>query len=301
MSLAKTSKYKKTVTLLSFFLFSTACFCEKFSFEISPRFGVSFGQVDEILYSSDDEICSLLQWEQNPLFDAGVSVNTEINNFCFLFAFDYSLPIPSGYMNDYDWEGNQIYSHSVHPINKIVNLNAETEFAYRWQLIPEFCIKPSLLLQYNFCSFESGNGECWRNNRHIKVYGIDYLRHSFFIFTGLCIEASLPANLYIKSDFYLSPFSFQYGYDYHHGVQHPFASEDYQNGCFSKFRINLAVGINISPKLSMEMYSRFLFGNADKGDFYSTYYSGKMTWISDQKSGTGIYSIKTGLGLVYKI
>ena len=289
------------VICLSIF-FPLFCFSEnKINFSISQNISLSFTQLDEILYISDGTECSHLIWNQKPLLDFGLASSLEINNFSIAIGFDYSIPLGKSNMTDSDWIDGEKYSYTIHPIEKSKKINAFSSIKCNIKVVDFLSIEPIIEIDYIFNDIKAGNGTGKRNNRNIKVYGIDYTRHSFFFFTGLGFDFRLPRDIYVYSDFILSPYCYQYSYNYHHGVNHPFSAEEKQKGNFSKYKATILLGKKINHTLSLVLFSNYIFGTIDKGLFYTDYYSDNISYISDQKSGSSIYSINIGISTNFAI
>ena len=103
----------------------------------------------------------------------------------------------------------------------------------------------------------------------------------------------------MAAEFLFAPYTYQYEKDFHKGVKNPFTSIEIQNGYFSKFKVGLSAGIKLNEKLSVNIFSQILFGTKDKGDFYSNYYTEKITKFEDQQSGTNIFAFKCGISTSY--
>jgi len=278
-------------------LFPILCFSQTdFHFSVAPRLSATWGELTELLYNNDGTLVSQLDWEQKPLINLGLEAELSFYNFVLSAAFDYSAPLGNSYMYDSDWEDEKKYSFTKHQIIKTENYNTELAFAYKIKTGTKLSVIPELQLNYIYSSFDAGNGSGTRHNRDIRVYGVDYNRHSFFVFTGLSTRAELTPRFFLKTAFFTAPFLFQHSYDYHHGVKHPFSSRDVQMAFFTKYKFNLSTEFFIAKTLSLELFTRFLFGFPDKGPLYSDYF-GSWAHITEQKGGAAINYIKSGLSL----
>lgn len=292
---------KKSVLVLVLLYICTFCFCRnKNDFSLSPHSGACIGQLQEYLYSGD-ELVSLLEWPEMPLFYAGFCACVRFNLLSFYLDFDCSLPFSFGKMHDYDWEGGLLYSHTAHPLKKSQRYVLAFGTSYEFLISEKVIVFPELQLNCFYNSFEADSGRGIRRNREIKVYGIDYLRHSLYLMAGTGIRFELPHDFYIKTDILISPFTFQYCYDYHKGVKHPFSTYEYQTGFFSKYKIGLSAGLKINEYFSLNLFSAVLFGFPDKGKIYSDYYSEQIELISDQRGGSGIFEAKFGVSADFKL
>lgn len=294
---------KKTHTFL-FIIFFISIFCHakiKTSLSLSPHIGFTFGQFDEILYAPDETMCSLLEWEQKPLLNLGLSVNLELNNFSIISSFEYGTKIANPQMYDSDWSDGIKYSYTIHPLESSREINTQFKIAYN--IFPHHSISlfPEIEIKYMYASFNAGRGAGIRNDRQIKVYGVDYTRHSLFFFTGLKFSTNLNSFTTIDTDFMVAPYIYQYATDFHHGVKNPFTSIEIQDGYFSKFKFSTALKFKLTNKINLDFYTHFLFGNITKGDFYSNYYRDEISKFTDQQSGSNLFSTKIELAVTYKL
>ena len=293
---------KKQLAFSLIFLINTSLFANNnFSFFITPHAGVTFSQVDEILYDSNGEQCSLLEWEQKPVVDAGCTFDFQLNRFLISTDFEASFLAGDSKMTDTDWNNGEKYSVTVHPLNATTNFDTSLKFAYQIKSEKNkwLTVQPELQLEYQYIDFDAGNGKGVRYDRNIKVYGVDLTRHSFFVFTGFKGIAEIGNRFNIAAEFLFAPYTYQYEKDFHKGVKNPFTSIEIQNGYFSKFKAGLSAGIKLNEKLAVNLFSQVLFGTKDKGDFYSNYYTEKITKIEDQQSGTNIFAFKCGISTSY--
>ncbi len=291
---------KKNFCALFLLLFPLLCFGQNnLHFSISPRISLTFGELTELLYDSQEEIASQLDWEEKSLLNLGLEADLNYKNLIVNATFDYSLPLGTSFMYDSDWENGAKYSLTEHPIESIKNIDTALTLAYQLKASPEFFLIPALQINYIFSDFEAGIGSGTRYGRDIRVYGIDYKRHTVIVFAGLSVKAQLLSNFSIKTDFFAAPWNYQYSYDYHHGVQRPFSSYEIQTAYFSKFKVNFSADFTFTKICSLQLFANLLFGVSDKGDFYSDYYSSQVTYVSTQKSGASIHNAKIGSALIF--
>lgn len=281
---------KKNLAVVFFFFFiSFAGFCKgQVEFTVSPFVGLSDCKVDEILYETNGSVRSLLEWEQNIIFDLGLRAKASINNFDLALCFSYSFPCTNGHMTDSDWENGSKYSITNHPVVEFKNINSQLDFSYRLYESDVFAFSPVIELEYFYTSFNGGKGTGVRYNNPVKVYGIDYYRHSAFIFMGAETKYQINSRFFVKAGFLIAPFCYQDGFDFHHGKNNPFHMRDIEMGWFSKFKACASAGITLTSWFSIESQFSILFGGTDKGRFYTDIFSDTMG-LHDQKKGAGIF------------
>lgn len=286
---------KKYICGFILFLLPFLSFAQNnFHFSLAPQLSLTFGELTELLYFNDGTLVSQLDWEQKPLLNVGVNASGQYKNFIVKADFDYSLPLTTSYMYDSDWENNVKYSFTEHPLKSSRNIDTSLSLAYQIKTTDKIYVIPSLQFNYIYSEFESENGSGVRNGRKIRVYGVDYKRHSFFIFAGASLKIKPLSFLAIQADFLASPWLYQNSFDYHHGVKHPFSSLDIQTAFFTKYKAGLTTDFIISPNISLQIFTNLLFGFPDKGPIYSDYNSTNMEKSTSQKSGASIQYIKIG-------
>ena len=282
-------------TILFLFLTTPLCFCfSDFHFSISPRFSLTVGEVNEILYDSDGAIVSQLDWEQKPLFDVGIKSDISFKNFLISAVFDYSFPVGTSYMYDSDWDNGEKYSFTTHPLENNKRINTELTLGYKIETPMKIDVIPTLQFNYIFSDFEAGIGSGTRHGRNIRVYGIDYQQHAYLVFTGLTVKTLCTPKVFLETSFYTAPWNYQESYDHHHGVKHPFSTHEIQYGFFTKHKLEISSNFQINKTFSFGFFTSILFGTTDKGYFYSDYYTTSMELIKSQKCGTAYHSLKTG-------
>jgi len=289
---------KISAIILILILTSVFCFAEKdFHFSLAPRFSLTYGELNELLFGSEGELVSQLDWEQKPLFNVGLEAQTSYKNLIIDASFDYSIPVGNSYMYDSDWNGGEKYSLTKHPIKSSKNINTAASLGYEIKTPVKISVIPLLQFNYIYSDFEADIGSGVRNGRNIRVYGVDYSRHSYFVFAGLAVKSELIEKIVLQAGFYAAPWCYQNSFDYHHGKRHPFSSRETQTSFFSKFKGSISAEIKLDHIFSLKLFSDLLFGLADKGKLYSDYFSQELEFIKDQKSGTVIHQASLGLAL----
>ncbi len=289
-------------------LFPILCFSQTdFHFSLAPRMSFTYGEVTELLYDDDNSqtLVSQLNWEQKPLFNIGVESEFLIKNFMISAIFDYSFPLETSYMYDFDdFTGDAIFDKcSKHPIERTINLTTELSLAYKLECSSAITIIPLLNFQYLYNKFEAGKGSILYGQRtQGKKYGnkIDYSRQSVFFFSGAGVKFFPVNKFFIAFSFLISPWGYQYAIDYHHGSGktsgYPYSCYDYITSFFSKCKFMLSGNYIICSKLSVQLFSDFTIGFPDKGSCYTDQYSDEIYLLS-RKSGAAINYIKSGFSL----
>lgn len=270
----------KKILFLLYILFNAAlCFGrETFSFYISPYAGYGFSRSDEIVYEPDcRDLVSLLEWKSCHLISSGLSFTAATDTKEFSLCFDYAFPL-SGSMTDRDWEYNNLYSITTHPVKTIPVINCSINLAGLLGKGSGLGAYAVLDTFYNYSDYKAGNGTGMRNNKQIQTYGIDYKKHSLFAFAGLMLKTD-PWNGFCGGvKFCLCPFGLQYDTDHHHGVTHPFSTIDSQFSLFSKFKLELSCSQTIKQTFGAELKYSCIFGIPDRGKMYTDSVTGTMEY-----------------------
>ncbi|MCR4579506.1 MAG: omptin family outer membrane protease [Treponema sp.] len=290
---------KKLISAILILILTNAfCFAENnFHFSIAPRFSFTCGELNELLFGSEGELVSQLDWEQKGLFNIGLEASAGYKNLILDTSFDYSIPLAASSMQDSDWNNGEKYSLTEHPIYSSQNLNTSASLGYEIKTPARLSVIPQLQFNYIYSDFKAGIGSGVRNGRNIRVYGVDYRRHTYLFFTGLKVKAEIIPGLFLQTGFLLAPFCYQDGLDYHHGKRHPFTSRDVQTSFLTKYKGSLSAEIKLDHIFSLKIFSDLLFGLADRGKLYSDYYSQEFELIKGQQSGAVIHQASFGLAL----
>ena len=105
----------------------------------------------------------------------------------------------------------------------------------------------------------------------------------------------------LSTDFALAPWGYQYSFDHHHGVKYPypFSTEGKQYSLFTKYKADINADFHITSLFTLQSFTSLIFGFPDKGVIYTDYYSSSLEEASNQKGGSAIHSIKTGIAAVF--
>lgn len=299
---------KKLISAIVFLILATPlCFgLEDFHFSISPRVSMLAGELKEQLYypDSDSKLISQLYWEQKPLFNVGLGADCSYKDFKLSAGFDYSFPVGTSYMSDYDYFGNgDVESFTEHPIEKSVNIDTDLTLAYQIKVFDKLYVSPELGFNYIYSDFKAGHGSGYveesNGRRKKKVYGIDYKRHSFFIFTGVGLKTEITPKIFLNTAFLIAPWGYQYSFDYHHGVKNPFSSEMIQYTFFTKYKAEISTDFILNKTITLQIFTKALFGFADRGDFASDFNSKTLARYPRQQSASTLNYIKAGTAVIF--
>lgn len=300
-------------------IFSEVTENSRLAFSIQPTFGCTLGQMNESIYSSKGYKCSLLEWEQKPLWNCGITTLFEAGSFGINASFDFALPLSCGKMYDSDWNESGIKTtYSIHELTAVTNLNTELSLLYAFNVNNFFQIIPSIQAHYSYNSFEANNGEGWyggaaysqtgkdvswndENAVHYKVYGIDYSRHTLYLFAGLTFQFRIINRLNIEVNTFLSPFTYTSAIDHHHGKYNDFRFQEIQYSWFSRFKISAKLSYSVTSFFDIGLYARILTGKEDIGTLYTDYWTEDLTLVDNQPSGADIRSYNFGIFTTFRV
>lgn len=302
------------------FIFSFSIFAKDSNFSITPFSSISCGKMNEHIYSSTNEnvIISCLEWNLSPLYKLGCDLDFNVRNSFFSFSCDFSLPFPCGKMYDSDWNntGKLKKTYSILEENEQFCFNSLVYFHYRFTIRKTLSFSPTIEASYSYFNIKSSNGYGWFGGRdysstgkdvswdspyakyYSKVYGINYERNIFLVFTGIKTDWKIQNNFSIVADIYIAPYVYLKVIDTH--LNAPGLSDikqnQYQQGFFKYYKANLGCVYNAKKNLSLIFNINYLYGQKLKGPLYLNRYSDELE-KTKQRSGsdTNILDFKFGV------
>ena len=306
-----------------------------FHVAIMPTFAYSSGILNESIYHSTDpnKKISLLEWERN-LWLYGVKITSSYKKFHFDTASESSLPLESGEMRDSDWLNTANYAmkttYSVGQNTIDKNFDANLSIYYDFELARGFYISPKIQAQYAFDSFyrkkgdsrgwygqsdysEDGKNHWWYEDEAAKypseyywseekqkyvrkvLGGIDYYRHSVFLWSGFDVAFKI-ARLKMDFSFMISPYTYLSAEDRHHTSGDDNVYHHIQSDFFTSFRLELTSSYELSEYADLVLNCEFLFTNEMRGDLYEKWHKN-----TSQASGGSTKSSTARLGVRVKI
>ena len=303
--------FKKTSFVLLYitFFLTPICAQKKESFiKIEPYAGFTNGTLEEILYYSfpSDKKISLLEWERK-LFIYGAELKTAFKNFNLNADFETAPQnAKSGQMRDSDWLNTNDYSMKT-TYSQGTNFSkeyysAEVSFFYDIKAAKNFTVSPVLSAEYSYDSFYRKKGaEGWYSEdcRHwwhdssskhypyynpetgktLKLAQIDYLRHTFFSWTGIKFRLKPGQKIEFALSLFTSPVSYFYSIDTHYAqdkstkLMYKKHYRQRQLSYFSNARLEVEAQLRLCKSffLTAGFETAFNF-KTDRGDLYSDYF-----------------------------
>lgn len=301
-----------------------------FSLELAPHFGLSYGHLDEYIYSSaDDSIArSLLEWELHPLCALGLDMKAGWKNFYALPSASIALPFECGTMRDSDWNsaGNTKIIYSELEEKNTLSFSASFELGYSFifdnpfdknGFKSRFSVSPAASFSYSYFKIKSDNGHgyfgsedyssngeevAWDSGyaTYHRVYGINLVRQYFSVFAGLRLSADMTHRLNVSAGVFVSPYTCITTFDRHLKKRGSYRLNGRQEGCLEYWKFDFGAEYSFTRRLSLAMEAELLKGNLLKGDFYHNYYSSKPE-KSRQKSGSATFVFSADLGIKIRV
>lgn len=315
--------FSSIIFLFSLFSASAQFFSSQdFHLNIEPTFSYSSGVLNESLYHSRDKNkrISLLEWERKLLL-YGVQASGNFKKLHFRTGAELGIPSKSGEMRDSDWLNESDYAmkttYSVGTNNADRNFNSVLAISYDFEPVRGFFIFPEMQAQYSFDSFyrkkgangwygqseysSDGKNHWWyedeaekfphtywneEKGRFVtrKLAGIDYYRHSVYIWSGLGI-AFLVNRLRVDAAFFVAPFTYFSAEDRHHTAADDNVLHEIQKDFFASYKLRLGFSYEVSRFVDISLRGEMVASSEIKGDLF-------LGWHKDSSQPTGA-SVRT--------
>lgn len=151
---------KTTIFLFLLFLFQPIF---SLDFSVEPYSGVEFSYLEETLFEprSQENVVSILEWNQAPGEFIGLKLNFDFTKFSFSLDNSFSLPLYCGTMYDKDFNKDLWFNYSI-------NENT-TKFKYDFSLFADYnlyssknlCVNPSIGVMFSYYKMSANNGYGW--------------------------------------------------------------------------------------------------------------------------------------------
>lgn len=317
--MALKSKIMKKIVF--FLLFCSCQFLYSLDFKIYS--GIGAGKIEEKIYSSKNEnLISLLEWEEEKNYRLGMAVNFEVKKNIFDFDFNFAFPSYTGILKDSDYNSDSSLkiNYSESSLRTQNHLDFNFSYFYNFPLPKGFFLAPGFSFKYSYAKYHARNGKGWYgssshtglsqdvkwNDESAKFYpllsGIDLTMHNFYFLSGLNLSCNF-SDFEINFSFLLSPFNYNYADDYH--LDENNTGMDFHsitaNYCFFKnylFNLNLKYKANNLISIFCSFKTNLLLEN--KEYYYVNYYTDYLT-LSNQKMGLKLFESIFNLGLIFNL
>lgn len=294
--------------------------------DFEPFAGFTYGHIGEYLTGVDtSDTTSYLNWAEKPLWNLGFKTDGKYKNFKAGIFFDATLPIRCGKMEDSDWtDGLNVTDtktiYSVHEQSVKTLLHTGLKFSYEIPFLEKFFLAPEIEASYFHAAFKakngygwygatssykgSGNYTYWRHGTYYekgRLYGIDYLQQTFFIFTGVKVGVCITSRISTEIFGAISPYTYTYVKDTHYGKSSENHQEHFFSANFKRYRTGLNLSYKVNENFSLTVGISGLWGGKTTGDLYSDKNVGTMKIISTQKAGSDIYEYTITAGCKIKL
>ena len=326
------SKLLVLVLILFLFPFSLSAqffHSENFHLSIEPTFSYSRGVLNESIYHSQEtsKKISLLEWERK-VWMCGLNIDGSYRKFHLKSGFEMSIPTSSGEMRDSDWLNYSDYSmkttYSVGTNYADRNFDSFLSFSYDFEPAAGLSLSPEAQIQYSFDSFHREKGaEGWyghsdyssdgknhwwyeeeaahfpsvnpETGKTRKLAGIDYYRHSLYLWTGLYLAFRF-SRFHASLSFLISPFTYLSAEDRHHTAGDDNVFHEIQEDYFTSYKLGLSLSYEISEYFDLTLNGSLLIVGDIKGELYEGWTENKF-----QATGGGSQSGTIRLGCRIKV
>ena len=315
---------KKFILRLFFSLLPAFIFpADIFHFDVSVFSGVRSGSITKSIYlENTDTKVSRLDWEEKPVFLAGLKTDFTIWKFESDFRFSFGFPLSCGSMYDSDWNLDGIKkTYTISECNILQNFDASINLSFHTPEFSAFRIDPSIEIQYLFKNFKAHDGYGWYGGQEHakiprgydvawddplarkakKIRDIDYYRHTVLTFFGVKGTFFASQKLTFQAEFFISPFSYNYSLDTHYRSEENTHYLDIQTGSFAKYKINLKSQYKLNRYFAVFTDVSILSGKEEYGDLYSDVYSDNLTKFSSQPTGSSMHSVEFNAGIKFAV
>ena len=289
---------KKFILRLFFSLLPAFIFpADIFHFDVSAFSGVRSGSITKSIYlENTDTKVSRLDWEEKPVFLAGLKTDFTIWKFESDFQFSFGFPLSCGSMYDSDWNLDGIKkTYTISECNILQNFDASINLSFHTPEFSAFRIDPSIEIQYLFKNFKAHDGYGWYGGQEHAKIPRDY--DTVLTFFGVKGSFFASQKLTFQAEFFISPFSYNYSLDTHYHSEENTHYLDIQTGCFTKYKINLKSQYKLNRYFAVFTDVSILSGKEEYGDLYSDVYSDNLTKFSSQPTGSSMYSVEFNAGI----
>ena len=312
---------KLTAALILITILNCALVAQKAdaAFSINPNLGIAFENHGEYIYSpSGKKLYSYLEYQVEPLFTAGLLVNTSFGPVQLSFGADIAFPGKCGTMYDSDWNLLGVKTtYSIHENNAQQNYDffMNLGWAFRFGRQNQFGITPKMGILYCYDSFFAQNGYGWYGGMDYskngednswdseyarkakKLYPIELARRTFYTFLGFDFSANILSKLDLTAGSYISPYTRISSTDHHHSKPdsgNDFYINEEQACAFLRFKETLNISYALTSKLNINLSGTWIFGSISKGPLYD------FDELTTQLSGSDVNEVFIKLGADFR-
>lgn len=302
---------------------------QDFHLSLEPAFSYSVGVLNESIYHSQNtkKKISLLEWERK-VWMYGFRLDASFRKFHLKGGFESAIPTSSGEMRDSDWLNYSDYSmkttYSVGTNYADRNFDSFLSFSYDFEPAAGLSLSPEAQIQYSFDSFHREKGaEGWyghsdyssdgknhwwyedeaahfpsvnpETGKTRKLAGIDYYRHSLYLWAGLSLAFSF-SRFHAGLSFLISPFTYLSAEDRHHTAGDDNVFHEIQEDYFTSYKLDLNLSYTLSECFDLTLSGSLLIVSDIRGELYEDWTENKY-----QASGGGSQAGTIRLGCRIKV
>lgn len=320
--------------LITTFLFINISLYSQSLFDIGVSSGLSFGSLEEKLYSSvnKDSAASILNWEEKPAYFIGLDFGFNYKRFHVSFNNTFDLPVKCGLMEDRDFEGDLCFNYSINENYKHFYYNGDLTLSYDAYKGSGAVFSPELSFIITQSKNSSENGYGWYgaaknslNGETVswdspyakeivqgKLSGIDLERFNFSAFVGFNLLLNLNKNFQIGINTKISPYAFTKLTDTHrddfeavHAVSRSHTSVYQMTDYFEDYILTLSMKYKLTDNSFLSFNTQCYWDNTNK---VPTYIKGYLSQYSmydhfielDQKSSADYFRCRFWIEYLFK-
>ena len=267
--------------------------------------------------SDNYKLMSLLEWNQNPSFFAGIEGTAGYKNNILKLRGNFKFPGQTGKMYDSDYTETGIkFNYSINNETLISGLDLSTSFSHSFSFTL-FTLEPEFSVNWSYFSIEARDGYGWYGGSShttdskthawndpeshfypdgkLHLAGVDYTGHTIAFFLGMNISKTIWGTWENSIGMFVSPFTYIYAKDSHVGKVKYFTTEDMIFNYFNNFRINYKTSFKLNKKVFLNFLAQYEWCFLEQGD---DYYDGYKN-LND--GGASYKKFRLETGIKYKI
>ncbi len=312
---------KQILALIFITILNCVLFAQKseVSVSINPNIGVTFANHGEYIYSpSGKKLYSYLEYQVEPLFTAGLLVNSSFGPAQLSFGADMAFPGRCGTMYDSDWNLLGVKTtYTIHENNAQKNYDFFMDLGWTFRLgrQNQLGITPKMGILYCYDSFFAQNGYGWYGGMDYskngednpwdseyarkakKCYPVELERKTFYTFIGFDFSATIRSKFTIIAGSFIAPYAEISSTDHHHskpGSGNDFYINEEQACAFLRFKEILNISYALTSNLNINLSGTWIFGPISKGLLYD------FDELTTQLSGSDVNEIFIKLGADFR-
>jgi len=298
---------------------------ERYSFSVTPRFGILLGKTEEIVYVTSAEyysdVLSELLWDIKTIFYYGLDIELapaqplRQHGVFANVSMKYAIPASSGIMEDRDWtsvanNALTIYSKHDNFVEEIYLIDATA--GYSFPVVSLLVLKPALSVSYMHFGFSGMNGYGIMAKAIPNMPGhyypigestdktifsgkvISYSQDWLVFSLGFSAEINFLTKFFFKAACNISPLILCVDLDLHIGRRTQF--KDYLRWGFY-YEPYASLSFVANKWIAVSLYASYRKISGTRGAAYNRYMPANSYFIPEGEAGAGLSLLDTGLAV----